>query len=135
MKHIKEFKTFEHIVYNENEVFGNDEVSGMRDIENNVSALYNSVITGIKSGFSKLFRRKPKNEPINIPNEPVLPNKATENEQNYIDYLNDNFNRLNWTDSRKAKEYLKMTQSCIDSQGSAEQLKSYCQKINNLIER
>jgi len=102
--------------------------------------LYNSVRTGVKSNFSKLksfFAKKPKQSSQQPTSGSMLPvvSQNKENEENYIGYINANFDYMNWQDSRKAKDLISMAQMNIKSNGDIRQLKDYCEKINNLIER
>jgi molecular chaperone DnaK len=56
-------------------------------------------------------------------------------EKNFIDYTNENFSTLKWTNPTKAREFINQGITNINNNGSLQQLKQLCSKISDLIDR
>jgi hypothetical protein len=56
-------------------------------------------------------------------------------ERKFIEYVDDNFSEITWTNPTKARQLTNLAISNINSNGELRELKRICEQISNLIDR
>ena len=130
MKHLKKFEDYS---FPENEIseagmspeiFGGWDKETIDTMEKTIADLYGKIFSGtsnLRSKVSKFFSHGEKND--------------LKNENEYISYLDANFENINWKDEKTAKYYIDTAKSALLGDRDTEVIRKICSNIFHLIEQ
>jgi hypothetical protein len=134
MKHLKKFEDYSFPTQEISEagmspeIFGGWDQETINTMEKTIAELYDKVISGtsnIKSKISKFFSHGEKNDKLD----------NLDNENEYISYLDANFDYINWKDEKTAKYYIDTAKSSLLGDKDPEVIRKICSTIYHLIEQ